>query len=656
MNQFSLRIGDENKHSLIGGSEVNSGRIVALEGLRGCAILAVLLYHLRPTMLGGGFIGVTIFFVLSGFFITRSVIREFASEKKFSYLRYLLRHVLRLWLPMVVTIAFSAVLVYLFSPSLLAKVQSDAISATFFVSNWVYIFREVPYFAAAGLPSPLTHLWYLGVLAQFYLLWPLILMIIRKIKCSPRLVIGILAGVSVIFMAVFYFVTGDVTRSYYGLDTRFAELMLGALVAVLYQDFGLKYREVIEKCDSRKTFYQYQLGALGAFFILILLAVRADGESAWAYCGGFFFIAVVTAVIVLGTSVPNIWLNRILANPILKYLGSHSFSLYLMHYPILLVLNPATRTVEIGIWEQLLQIVIVGVASEIFYQLVEWPSGYFAAKIGKKENFANGMRVANSRIRRNLLAICGVLSVFSVFSLCGLMFAPIDWQGVAWARATALRPELEQKNNASASGKEKSATEKKDKSSKANGEAKVGGTLKPSAKKIPNNLDSAGWKTDPSTGICSANALIIGDSVTHGATAKLHEILPNSVVDGKVSRQLRAGVDVYLAHQKAGVKFGAVVYALGTNGLIRDESQVQRLIDVAEGAPVYFVTTRNPYPMQNTNNAILNKYAAKHPNVGIIDWWAETEGHSEYLVDDGIHTTNLGAQKFARLIQKALCG
>lgn len=132
-------------------------RIKALDGMRALAIVSVVLYHLRPSVLPGGFIGVTVFFALSGLLITRSVVSAL-DKGTFSYRRYLLRRFWRLFFPIVITIALSAALTYLFAPSLLLKVQSDCLPATLVVSNWFYIFRNVPYCAAAGLPSPLTHL------------------------------------------------------------------------------------------------------------------------------------------------------------------------------------------------------------------------------------------------------------------------------------------------------------------------------------------------------------------------------------------------------------------------------------------------------------------------------------------------------------------
>ena len=179
---------------------------------------------------------------------------------------------------------------------------------------------------------------------------------------------------------------------------------------------------------------------------------------------------------------------------------------------------------------------------------------------------------------------------------------------------------------------------------------------KPVAEKVPKNLPYKSWTFNAKKGTCDAHVLIIGDSVTEGAKPALEKLLPNALVDGQVSRQLYVGQDVYAQDVAGGYKPDAVIFALGLNGLIRDESTVQALVDAVDGKPLYFVTIRCPLELQDPNNKVLRKFADKYDNVGIIDWHGASEGHSEYLVDDGIHLTPDGADAFALLVRKALCG
>ncbi|MGJ9530017.1 acyltransferase family protein [Actinotignum sp. GS-2025a] len=647
-------------------------RIRALDGIRALAIIAVVLYHMRPALLTGGFVGVTVFFVLSGFLITRSVLRELSRERRFSYRRYLRRRLLRLWPPVLVTIAGAALLSYLIAPSLLPKVQADALPAALFASNWVYIFREVPYFAASGLPSPLTHLWYLGVLAQFYLVWPFILLALRRVRYSTLRIVAGLALASALLMAVLFFAGPDSTRAYYGLDTRAAELLIGALAALVSPYVASLW----PRADSTTTpqppthsataAFALRVGTGAALLALLALAVWADGESALTYAGGLTTTALLTALIVLTVHNPRLGLSRVLASAPLAYLGSRSFSLYLVHYPLLLLMNPATRTAEISGAAKIGQLLVVGLVAELFYRCVEQPSARLA-RAGWRAGLRSwwtGLRAWRSDIRawrtgprswrtwRSLVSkhhlsdtIFAVLSAVSLLLVALLAFAPIPWQRLADSRAVALRPELAAP--APAISAPATPTPTPTPSSSA---------LQPIATQVPANLDTSAWAKDPATGVCSANAVMIGDSVTLGATEALKEVLPNSVVDGKVSRQFAAGAEVFAQRQALGEKPRVLIYALGSNGLIGSEADIQKLVDAAQGLPVYFVTNRSPLEAQNPNNELLKSYAASHPNVGIIDWWAATEGHEEFLRDDGIHLTPTGQQHFATLIQQALCG
>lgn len=209
-------------------------RIVALDGLRALAIAGVILYHLRPSRLTGGFLGVTLFFTLSGYLATKSIMRATARDG-FSYPRYIARRTTRLMPPILVTIALTAVATYIAAPSLLPKVQQDALPSALFLSNWFYIFRNVSYFAAAGLPSPLTHLWFCGVQMQFYLVWPLILMVLCSKTRSRNTAIGVTITfilISTAAMALMFDPMADTSRVYYGTDARAAELLCGALAAI----------------------------------------------------------------------------------------------------------------------------------------------------------------------------------------------------------------------------------------------------------------------------------------------------------------------------------------------------------------------------------------------------------------------------------------
>lgn len=631
-----------------------SGRIKALDGMRALAIVAVVLYHLRPSVLPGGFIGVTVFFVLSGFLITRSVVSAL-DKGTFSYRRYLLRRFWRLFFPIVITIALSAALTYLFAPSLLLKVQSDCLPATLFVSNWFYIFRNVPYFAAAGLPSPLTHLWFLGVLAQFYVIWPLIVYLLLKVRRAAPAITAVLILASAAAMAIFWMTGEDVTRAYYGLDTRAAELLVGAFLAFVFPQVASQSSDSTDEAKTGKG-AALQLLAAGSLGSLIVFSIGGNGEMPAMYLGGFLLAAILSALIIRVAAAAETVISKLLSNPVFNYLGSRSFALYLVHFPILLMLNPATRTVPPSWWQQLLQLLVVVVAGEVFYHLAESPSTLLSALWKKPGEKKAGKLKAWGRLRKVQLTVFVVLSALSLVVTGVLAFYPANWEQIAKNRAVQLRPELAA-TAAPSSQPEKPAVKDEDEKDKAQEKAEEEPKgIKPVAKKVPNNLDTTGWQIDPATGTCSADVLIIGDSVTDEATPAIKKVLPNAVVDGKTSRQIQRGPGVFAKYKNQGIRPRVLVYALGSNGVLYGDRLVQNLIDTAEGRPMFLVTIRDPNPLQDINNEILNRLANNNPNVGIIDWWAASEGHREYLVDDGTHPTNTGAAVIANLYKQALCG
>ena len=622
----------QSKRTNVGAHAKNAGspaaRILPLDGLRALAIIGVVLYHTRPSLLSGGFLGVTLFFVLAGYFATRSMVHELKDTGSFDYRRYLAKRLRRLMPPVLATIALTAFAIYAASPSLLPKLQADALPSALFISNWSYVFRKVSYFDAAGLPSPLTHLWYLGVSMQFFIVWPLVFLGLAKFthKRKPlMLCVSALALLSTIAMALQFVPGRDTARVYYGLDTRAAELLVGAALAL-----GFPY---VKQLIAGRAHLIKHVNAVAkvTLFALIVGFILATGQDAWLYRGGFLVAALVCGLLICTVQHPDCEVGHVLSSAPLVYLGSRSFSIYLVHYPLLEIMNPATRTQALPWWGWIAQIVVILLAAEVFYRLFERP---FAAR----KPVGAGVRIA-----------CGIAAAMVLI----LAIAPVNWGDIAQARAEQLRPELTQTGAAPAQKKASKADAKKADHAKKKEKDK---TPKPVAEVVPKNLDPNRWTFDPNTGTCSAKVLYIGDSVTEGAAPALQQYLPNAYVDGKVSRQLFVGQDVYAQDVATGYDPDVVVFALGTNGLIRDTSTVQALVDAVGGKPLYFVTIRCPLDLQDPNNQVFRDFAKKYDNVGIIDWHGTSEGHDEYLADDGIHLTSAGRDAYALMVRRALCG
>ena len=628
-----------------------SQRIAALDGLRAFAIAGVVLYHLRPSRLTGGFLGVTLFFTLSGYLATKSIMRATARDG-FSYPRYIGRRITRMMPPILVTIALTAVATYIAAPSLLPKVQQDALPSALFLSNWFYIFRNVSYFAAAGLPSPLTHLWFCGVTMQFYLVWPVILMTLCSKTRSRNTAIGVTVAftlVSTAAMVLMFNPAADTSRVYYGTDARAAELLCGALAAIA----APRLREILGG-NVPTPGASKGISKVNAVSIVWLVAVVAGaftltGENPWLYRGGFLLFALLTGLLIICVQNTECIVRRLLSVKPLVWLGQRSFSIYLVHYPLLLLMNPATRTTRIAWWEQVLQLVAIFAVAEVFYRLVERP---WSHKPAKQDNAT----------RKRILSPAMALPVLGAACVVALAFAPLDWTGIATARAEQLRPELAQNATSpkDSSDSDKGAASASDQGAQADGTASDDATQQkpkegPIAEKVPKNLDWKSFTYDEATGTCDARVLMIGDSVTAGAQPGIQAALPNAYIDGVVSRQFYTFQDVY-AQDSANYDPSVVICALGTNGLIRDPQQVQDVIDAVGGKPIYFVTVRVPLELQDRNNQTIRDVCAQNDNAGVIDWNGASEGHSEYLVDDGTNLTQAGIDTYAALIRQAICG
>ena len=743
-----------------------SKRNAAVDGMRAIAIIGIVAFHLRPIVFNGGFLGVTMFLVMAGYFSTVSLLKMFSekndknshldgnqeSQKKKSklitYFKYLFQRVKRIWPSTLGIIALSAPLMWLFSPSLLTKLQSDALSGATFSSNMAYVLRKVSYFEQSGLPSPIKHLWYLGLIMQMFICWPIILCAILKIvksKFVRMLVTATLAIVSAltsISITILYGEGQTIARVYYSLDTRACEFLIGALLAMYCTWFSGKSaikiisdacryivgskseKEQIEnqendsqngKNKGRQPILESIVGFAALAFILFCF-IKQDGLKTWIVYGGYALFAIVCAILMHACMLKNNICAKILGTNILSYLGKRSFAIYLVHFPILEVLNPATRTTHITLFEQILQCVIVVAIAEVFYRIFEMPfaSKYMTFSVSsvsaKSKDAKDNSKDDSKDKNKNLDLSSDTLSVKSkniklpfvlrklATTVCAaaciaLIAAPLNWSSIAQERSIQLRPELasQEQNNKihSQNGKQKPESGQSSKSnnnsnnktntksnnkSKQNQKRKVGGkrqnitkqtlptkpsahrVLNPIAEKVPANINTKPWKIDSKQDVCTADITMVGDSVTEGAKPYLIKALPNAWIDGKVSRQIFHGAEDYqkdIAEKHPG---SVVIYELGTNGPPRDESVLQNMVNITGGKPVYFVTTRVPQPWQDETNAKLRAFASKRKNVGIIDWNGTSAGHSEFLTDDGIHLTPIGGPQYARMIRLAVCG
>lgn len=791
------KIGSDNNTQTHNSSKRNP----AIDGLRALAIIGIVAFHLRPAMLQGGFLGVTLFLVLAGYFSTITLLHLYNKDLHIHYFKYLWNRIRRIWPSTLGIIALSAPFLWLFSPSLLPKLQSDALGGAGFFSNMMYVLRHVSYFDQAGLPSPIKHLWYLGLVMQAFVIWPVILLALIKFVRSAFIRINLtilLTLASTVTTAIISFIYGDgmtIARVYYSLDTRGSEFLIGALFAMystwfskgsirgfiadsftfifsnkerrkalidaqesVYNEgqYSSKSENDLEResanestekftnesiddnSESSYKTYNYDLEnnipqdlraglqidlceqheeqheeqnsdidikelpknvfsskprihtyaplaswirsiiGICAVVILICAYVMEDGTTPWLPYGGYTLVALLCAIMLWACLQKDNLCYKILGFEPFEYLGKRSFALYLVHFPLFEILNPATRTSLASWWEQILQFLLAIAICEVFYRIFEMP--LIKHKFSLKE--ANTLGSIDSTMSTNKVtfAIRDVFIVVCAAITVALIILPLNWKDIAKERSLQLRPELsanisniQNNEKSNDSNKEKSNSQSKNLNNRHRNTIFKGKienikkiselphpakhkVLNPIAEKVPENLNTSNMEIDKKKGTCSAKLTMVGDSITEGAKPYLLKELPNAFIDGKVSRQIYHGADTYEKDASDGHKGDVVIYALGTNGLPRNDSVLQHMVDVAKGKPIYFVTTRVPQPWQDATNSRLRDFASRNPNVGIIDWHGLSNGHSEYLTDDGVHLTPVGDPHYARMIRLAICG
>ncbi|MGV3464386.1 MAG: acyltransferase family protein, partial [Heyndrickxia sp.] len=343
--------------------------IHSLDGLRALAVFSVIFYHLGFGWASGGFLGVCVFFVLSGYLITDLLISEKEGTGKIDLKSFWYRRARRLLPAMFTLLIVLLCWVVLFDRHFLSSLRGDMIAASLYFSNWWYIFHHVSYFESFNSPSLLTHFWSLAVEEQFYLLWPLLIVIGLKFL-SKRMVLFLTlfaASLSGITMAFLYQPGMDPSRVYYGTDTRAFSLLIGAALALCWPT-----NKLAVKVPFKSRVFLNLVGGFG-LLILLWMLVHTNQYENFLYLGGMVLLSVVTAILLAALVHPASSISRIFDLKPLRFLGVRSYGIYLWHYPIIMLTTPAVHTEGISIFRVLFQIALIILLSSLSYTFIENP-------------------------------------------------------------------------------------------------------------------------------------------------------------------------------------------------------------------------------------------------------------------------------------------
>lgn len=606
--------------------------ITGLDGIRAIAVIMVLAYHLKLALFKSGFLGVTVFFVLSGYLITGILISEVEEEGTIDLKNFWLRRIRRL-VPAVMSMAVVIIFVSaVVNRVIFTKGCKDFLASVLGFNNWWQIFNKVSYFEAAGVTSPFTHCWSLAIETQFYLIYPLILLGIYKLAKSRGegrakrglLFAGVtllLALISVILMIVLFDPQQDASRVYYGTDTRAFSLLFGALLAILWE-----YRMVPRRLSASVNMV---LGSV-SFAVLLVMTIAINGSSNFWYRGGQFFGTILTVLMVYAVSGRKTWLSRFLSNPVLKWIGDRSYSIYLWHYPIILLIS---KGIKASWWITLIEIVLSVVLAELSYRFIETPIRH--GIIGEYLNILRSRPKSRQEkkrqiqvARRSLKVMAGTFVLTVSLILC-MIFVP---------KKNALDTLQKREAKAKETGK---MTEEQLAKQKANGS------------ESDDTICTADLTDDEI--LEGLNLLLIGDSIAVDVTDDFYEMFPNSVSDTKIGRITSLGkqvLDSYIDEKKW--EGEGVIFASLSNSPINGELEDIRE-KIGKDMPLFLTTVRIPHDtFEEESNSKIKKFVEENDHTYLIDWYAASEGHDEYFDADDTHLLPAGAKAYANCIKEAV--
>lgn len=600
--------------------------VTGIDGVRTLAVLGVIIYHLLPTTLPGGYLGVPLFLLISGYFVTLQLVRQMDQTGGIQLTKFYLKRLRRLYPVLIVMLTVTTAYITLFARDLLHNIKSTIATNLLWVYNWWEIGHGQSYFDRFNGESPFTHLWTLGVEAQFYFLWPLILfmlfLILRK-RSKIKWTVFILAAASAVEMALL-FDPQNINRVYYGTDTRAFSLLLGSWLALCWP---------IDRLNASLTAHAARIlngVGIGALLITLLGFFTLSGQSSWTYRGGMFFYSLIGMILIATVVHPGSHMNRWLTNPFFTWIGQRSYGIYVYQLPVMVFYE---RVVEIGrhpVINALVECLLILVISEFSYRLVEQPLAhyqwrYLPASIRhwidfKMHDWHQWLKV-------------GPVVIICFIALCGLMLPSKP------AKKSAVQTRIEKSRQATAAKNKQIA---KGKAAKVNVNSK---SLQKKYGLTSNQLKAAS----------ELKVTAIGDSVMADASQDIQEIMPHAYVDAEVGRQGSATPAVIKDLKAKGQLQKNVILNLGTNGAMDSQTINDILTAIGKDHQVYWITPHVPTrDWEQTVCDQIKQAAKQNTNVHVIDWNQAANGHAEWFAQDKVHMNEQGNAYFTRLIVKTI--
>ena len=572
--------------------------IPAIDGLRAVAVVAVMLYHLGFSWIPGGFLGVDLFFVISGYVITRLLLDSIQRSGGLDLRAFYKARIRRLFPPLVFMIFVTIIYISIWAPETMRRFVSDSPFALLGGMNWWLVFRHTDYFDTISRPPLLQHTWSLGVEAQFYLIWPLILLLVLrqfgKAKIpGAALFIAAISGIALLLVSfeVDAVNASQVSHVYFGTDTHSIGLFLGAALAVSWVPQNLQ-----EQVNRRAQDFIDGIGVIGFVGLLgVFLLVNENDPTLYKLAfplAGLFGCAILTSIVH-----PASRFAPILSSKVAVWIGERSYAIYLWHWVVFQVTRPAVD-LEGSTWAlYALRILVVFALADISLRLVELP-----VRSGLVEYWFKGMkyRTKNVQRRQKSAVVASILLL-----VLGTSYISTNAISQSDKEMAIIKQQLEQ-------------------------------PIRPSE---PTATQAGGlWVT--------------GDSVILGIHYELDARSHIAIINARVGRQAPELIEVMRA-DKANAANSTVIFNMGNNNKLTSDQVLAIFEEVKNQPKIIVVNTAVPRGWRDENNALIAQYAALY-GATVVDWSAISAGHPEYFAPDGVHLVPAGVRAYVDAITATL--
>ena len=639
--------------------------------MRALAVLAVMGFHEGASALSGGFLGVDIFFVLSGFLITDLLVRGHLQTGRANLKAFWIRRARRLLPPLAVMLLVVTAAASLIEPAQEASLRLALLAAATYTSNWLQILHHVSYFAAAGPPAPLDHLWSLAIEEQFYLIWPVVIWLLLKrpngrALCARVAWLG--AAASAVVMAVQYSPGGDPSAVYYGTDTHASALLIGAALALARP---LPVLAATPAVPGRRL---DMAGVIGLAF-LAWATGHFSGNDPAVYPAGLILAALSAAALIAAASGHGV-IAAITSWRPLRWVGVRSYGIYLWHWPVIALTAALAGRASPAPWLWVVESGITIALATASWRFIETPImrdglratvrgwGRALAAVGVKA----GTGAAGWLQRARPVAVAAVVAVVAAMAVYGVARppAPDAPAGLLRQVADGQRVSAESRSSpssppAKAIGPSGQPTVKARPTATAGPKATVSksGVTKPSgvtSTPSPSATGSAGagcpGQAQPKVSGRQVDA--VGDSVMLASATALSSAMPGVYIDAAVSRQMQAGLEVLQGLAASGELRQIVVVGLGTNGVVTAAQlrDVRRII--GPDRDLVLVSTFGPQSWEHQVNKALAAAARRGTHTEVADWDDAIADRTSLLWPDGVHPQPSGAKLYARVVTAAI--